>query len=194
MTIRQIEMEMINSVIFDNCCMGELGNQRMVYGSYNGPAKMYFESKKIRHTSFDINNKDGSIKIDLSKPIPKKYFNKFDIVTNAGTSEHITNAQFEVFKNIHDLCKVGGYMIHSIPQKGCWGNHCPHKYTKYFIKKIAQANQYKILFDESILRRGKNYLICGILQKTKMNFVKDSIWLNEIIDCKKYKINTDNYK
>jgi hypothetical protein len=194
MTIRDIEYSMIMDVYFDGCVMGELGNQRLLIEGYAADAKGYFEKKGVKHTSFDLNGKDGSIPVDLSKPIGKQYHNKFDIVTNAGTSEHITNGQIEVFRNIHDMCKIGGYMIHSIPKEGCWKDHCPHKYTWNFIRSLAKSNGYTIKYDEVVKRKGKDYLCCGILEKTQKEFIIEQRWLNEIIDQKNYKINTDNYK
>ena len=51
--------------------------------------------------------------MDLNTDISKQYnwTEKFDLVTNNGTGEHVFN-QYTVYKNTHDLTKVGGYMIH----------------------------------------------------------------------------------
>jgi hypothetical protein len=194
--MRDIEMMMLDMVLESNksYVIGELGNQRLVYKGYDGPAKMYFEDGGYEHHSFDINGKDRSVKLDLSEPLPYKWYEKFDIVTNAGTTEHITDGQIPVFRNIHDMTKIGGYMIHSIPQVGCWKGHCPHRYTKNFIKRLAKSNGYEIIYDASKLRHGTNYLICGILKKTQEEFIVSKDWCFEIERSNDYSLNTDNKK
>ena len=62
--------------------------------------------------------------LDLNEDIQKKYDYKkqFDLTTNHGTSEHVFN-QYMFFKNMHDLTKNKGYMMHGIPIKVNF-NHC----------------------------------------------------------------------
>jgi D-alanine-D-alanine ligase-like ATP-grasp enzyme len=194
MTIRDIELTMINKVIDKCTCMGELGNQSLYVDGKKLCAKDYFSKLGIDHTSFDINGQDGAEEIDLSQPIDSIWHNKFDVVTNAGTTEHITDGQIQSFTNIHNICKIGGYMIHSIPFIGCWKGHCPHRYSKNFIKMLAISNGYGIVYDEVIHRKRNDYLVCGILVKTKDEFIVSDKWLNEIERSKDYKLNSDNKK
>ena len=51
--------------------------------------------------------------MDLNTDISKEYnwTEQSHPVTNNGTGEHVLN-QYTVYKNTHDLTKVGGYMIH----------------------------------------------------------------------------------
>lgn len=172
--------------------MLELGNQMILKENSLKVkaivAKAFFQEKGIHHTSFDINEKDGAIKINLSKPIKESYFNKFDIVTNFGTTEHIEN-QNQVFQNIHNCCKVGGYIIHSLPEDGFWKGHSPYHYNSEFPLYISKDNNYK-LFHLSFDARRKERLINFILQKidnTKFKFTNKGI-----IFSKDYKRNTDN--
>jgi hypothetical protein len=178
--------------------MAELGNQRLVIdgpNGYKGMAKDYFVARGIVHFSFDLNGKDGAIPVDLSKPIDDKWFDSFMIVTNSGTTEHITNGQEEAFRNIHNLCKVGGYMLHSNPTVNCWKNHCPHRYTDRFIRELGEANGYEIIFDDVNLRWGREYNIRGLYKKINNNaFCVSKKWTNEIETTKEYRINTDNLK
>ena len=198
MTIRLAEMEVLETVpVYSNkgIHMAELGNQKLVYQDYYGPAKKYFEGRGINHFSFDLNKKDGAIPIDLSKPVDKKWVGLFDIITNSGTTEHITNSQVEVFTNIHNICKVGGYILHSVPMNGCWKGHSPHKYTKGFIEALCEANGYEVLFNGTTHRWKGEYNILGLCRKVKdQEFVVSESWLNEITTTDKYKRNKDNLK
>ena len=103
----------------------------------------------FNYTSFDLNGKDGSLKVDLSKEIKsEKYKNAFDIVTNSGTSEHVKPfaSQYECFKNVHFCCKAGGIFIHMVPKVGTFHNHSHYYYDKRFFKKLSKLNRYKIIF------------------------------------------------
>jgi len=94
--------------------MLELGNQLMKDGVKKGykTAKQYFKSKGYDHTSIDLNGKDDAIMYDLSKPV--NMIDSFGVVTNLGTSEHVSN-QYNCFLNIHNFCKADGLMIHNCP-------------------------------------------------------------------------------
>ena len=47
---------------------------------------------------FDLNGKNGSIKVDLTK-INTQYNNNYNIITDHGTIEHVED-QYMCFKNI----------------------------------------------------------------------------------------------
>ncbi len=58
------------------------------------------------HTSIDLNGRDRALRLDLSQPLPADLLGRFDLVTNAGTTEHIVTGddfrdQWQVFKSIH---------------------------------------------------------------------------------------------
>jgi hypothetical protein len=136
--------------------MCELGNQhickhcRIPYRT----GKKYFESLGVEHISIDINNKDGALKRDLSKPIDE-WHNYFDIVTNYGTAEHVQNGQYEVFQNIHNFVRVGGAIVSVGPFVGYWKNHCPYHYRDNFFQDLANKNNYKIILNEVRKRGGR---------------------------------------
>ena len=156
--------------------MLELGNQQIKLSGHREVAKYYFEKLGFKHTSFDINGKDGALPVDLSKTIEnKEYYGKFDVVTNSGTSEHIEpyEGQYECFRNIHLCAKVGGIMIHIVPEDGSFHNHCPYYYTIEFFEKLAEYNKYKII-EVSRLYRGKNVLItAGLTKNEDISFCSD---------------------
>jgi len=113
-------------------------------------AKVLYEDLGFEYTSIDIdpNEKDedssSNILMDLNfDKLDKKNFNKFDLVTNYGTSEHIFN-QLNFFKTMHDLTKVGGILISEVPCM--FGiNHGMFKYEPKFFSDLARSNAYEII-------------------------------------------------
>jgi hypothetical protein len=118
-------------------------------------ARQFWEWLGLSYSSIDIDGSPGSIPLDLNYDcIPPHTINKFDLVTNFGTTEHIAN-QLNTFKVIHDLCAVGGIMIHHVPALGLI-NHGLLNYNPRFFTAIAQANRYGIL-SESFYSVGTRY-------------------------------------
>jgi len=160
---------------FEDCFMGELGNQRIRYlenywevvswpgtmhkntpGIIKGSSKYYHISLGVTHDSFDLNGGDGAVTLDLIKPIDKKYRGKYNIVTNFGTSEHCggRDKQYYVFNNIDKFCCHGGLMIHNVPHTGNWPGHGDVWYTIDFFKELAKIYKYDIFALEIQTRRG----------------------------------------
>lgn len=120
-------------------------------------AKDYFEWIGYHHYSIDWHGKNGAYPLDLSKPIKDMFwFERFDILTNFGTVEHVEN-QYECWKNIHNFVKPGGLFIHYLPVK--WPTeHCNYFYDTDFILNLVRSNKYEIILFENQK---------GILSKTK---------------------------
>ena len=110
------------------------------------PAKILYTTKLEvqEHVSFDLNGRWGSLKHNLCNQLPKEFHNRFDIVTNYGTGEHVAN-QYMFFLNMHILSKVGGIMFHSFVVEGSWPDHCNYFYNNTIAKNIASLFNYKIL-------------------------------------------------
>lgn len=110
-------------------------------------AKDFFERLGFSVVSVDIEECFSSIYMDLRKPIPCNFVNKFDVVTNYGTTEHVwpKKYQFQVFKNIHDCLKRGGVFIHTVPGFKSKSSHCRINYGEYFFPMLAKMNNYKII-------------------------------------------------
>lgn len=117
----------------------------------------YLANGAKSYTSVDINAEDGAIPIDLrlndaAKKIQEKSGHQnFDMITNIGTSEHVT-VQRTFWKCVHELCKPGTVIIHWVPQAEKRLDHaaagsCWHPYPEFF-DKLAEANNYKIDFFE----------------------------------------------
>lgn len=126
----------------------ELGNQRFTApGKHDSTADFYKSLGFESYLALDVNTDMGAKVVDLNKPIRGHHYDligKFDLVTNNGTGEHIFN-QDAVFENIHDLCKVGGAMLHILPV-GPWVNHGFFNYNPILFRDLAAANGYEWLF------------------------------------------------
>ena len=107
-------------------------------------AKALYSSLGItEYSSFDINGEIGAIPIDLNLELKdNSLFNKFDIVTDFGTCEHIFNVS-ECYKTIHKITKVNGLII--INQSVFKGNGY-FQFDRSFMEGIAAANNYKIIY------------------------------------------------
>lgn len=160
--------------------MAELGNQFIKFSSFH-LSKNYFISRGVDHISYDWNGKDDSVMLDLGSS-PKQSFPTYDIVTNFGTSEHVYN-QYWCFYHIHQLCKVGGIMIHSIPFKNSWPTHCPFYYEPICFELLAESCGYEILHNRIDKSRGpKKHTVTAVLKKKKnvpfVPLVDNSIFIN----------------
>ena len=151
---------------YDGLVWLELGNQ--INRIRQRPAKYVYRSLGVDHTSIDLNGKNGALPFDLDEPLPEEYTNRFDVVTNYGTIEHINN-QYQAFKTVHDSCKVGGLMIHGFPMKNTYAGHCRYYYPEIFADYLASYTAYEILdctiIDFSVGRR-KNHLLTVGFKKT----------------------------
>lgn len=159
----------------EGCRMLELGNQIMRGSAlpHKGPAKVFFTGLGVFHTSVDKNGKDGSLILDLRKPIN---LGTFDVVTNFGTTEHVTD-QWPVFSNIHNACRIGGLMVHVVPggvhhgkPHGLWG------YEEEFFKALVKKCGYKLLLLKTHSRGEKAKFMhetyCA-LQKVNETFITE---------------------
>jgi SAM-dependent methyltransferase len=127
----------------------ELGCQKDM--RYSIPSKLIYKKLGTNHTSIDLNGKFGSIKLDLSKDLPEKMMNHFDVITDYGTVEHITD-QYKAFKNVHKICAPAGLMIHALPLKSNWKNHGIYEYTPEFFRSLAKICGYEVI-DLEILNK-----------------------------------------
>ena len=153
--------------------------------------KSYLEKIGVSHTSIDLNGKHGSLQKDITGDL--KYLGKFDILTNFGSSEHVAplSTQYKCFKNFHQLCKVGGYMIHYVPPVGKWINHAPAHYYNDFFIQLGKANNYKTIYYEEM---DVSNLISIIFQKQEDNtFMEEKDFPLKYIKWKNNNLYKGNY-
>lgn len=136
----------------DVCVVPEVVEQILKdydFGTYKiGPvdaAGLYAHLGFDQYRCIDANGNNGALVFDLNKDLCEQHhlLGTFDLVTNLGTAEHCFN-QFAVFKNLHDLCKPGGIMIHALPAQGNV-NHGFYGYNPRFFADLAAANGYEIV-------------------------------------------------
>ena len=118
------------------------------FGIRHGKAFNYFRDLGFEVKTIDLGIGQERIgpevlQYDLSKPIVEE-IGEFDFVIDFGTSEHIEN-QYELFKNIHKLCKINGVMIHSNPSPNYGSDHGLYHYTPSFYTQLARICHYKII-------------------------------------------------
>lgn len=109
------------------------------------PGQLYASLGLKHYTSIDASGANGSLTFDLNRDLYQdyRYSETFDLVTNLGTSEHCFN-QYAAFKNLHDLCRPGGLMIHALTAQGNV-NHGFYNYHPRFVADLAAANQYEVV-------------------------------------------------
>lgn len=171
----------------DGLRMCELGNQRIKNSTQKylkdndvppfKTGKEYFSHIGFDHTSIDTNGKDGALPIDLATPMSdNNLIGCFDVITNSGTSEHVLN-QYECFKNIHNLCKKDGLIIHIVPGPNYrnivieTGEIIPHGCYNYpfaFFYELANICKYTVLD----LRMVRN-LVAVALVKRDNDFISE---------------------
>lgn len=163
--------------------MLELGCQNIYDNSfpnvtYGMVAKDYFKAiPGLEHTSWDITGCQCSEKVDLREPVDIKKTGQFDIITDYGTTEHIEGNYYMAQKNIHDLCKMGGYRFHEIPKTGHWIGHGFNYVTIEFFTALAKDNGYEIIELTEHFALGNitdGCLICCVMKKVKdVKFVSE---------------------
>ena len=158
--------------------MLELGDQvvKKKSGLSERTGKEYFTNLGYDHTSVDLNGNRGSLIKDLTKSADfSEWPEYFDILTNSGTTEHVEpfESQYDCFKILHDCVKIGGLMIHLIPDiepltQGHFANHCNYYYSETFFNNLALNCNYTIL-ENTIM----DNLRCVALVKNNNNFWQD---------------------
>jgi hypothetical protein len=109
-------------------------------------AKALYQSIGFKlYQCIDADGVNDALVFDLNQDIQKVYgfSEKFDLVTNHGTTEHCFN-QHACFLNIHNLCDLGGLMVHVLPVQG-YVNHGLFNYNPSFFYNLAAANKYTLI-------------------------------------------------
>ena len=91
-----------------------------------------------------IDVEGDAIRIDLNRgKVPRRLRCAFDLVVNAGTTEHVVN-QDNAFRVMHDLTKVGGVMMHEVPAGGML-THGVVSYNAQFFWLLCRDNSYEVI-------------------------------------------------
>ena len=164
--------------------MLELGDQLIHEKKESRTGKQYFTSKGIDHYSVDLNGLHGSIIKDLTDPSQFiEWHGCFDIITNAGTTEHVEplHKQWEAFSIIHDCLKPNGVFVHILPEvtsrdeNRTWVDHCHYYYSFEFFKKLAKRCNYEIILNQML----EGNIIVALIKKDNNKFL---ISRNELLE------------
>jgi len=147
----------------------ELGNQMMAGGAMGVHAEPFYRKLGCgRYESIDANGA-GTYTHDLNTPLPwvvpgpeRKWFERFDLVTDFGTGEHIFD-QAQVWRTLHDLCAPGGFIAFDRPATG-YDRHCFYLVNACLYQDLAAANGYGIVRLERF-RMPRGVLTRGVFHK-----------------------------
>jgi hypothetical protein len=124
-------------------------------------AKEVYERAGYRYTNIDVDERPGTLRVDLASfniPRPR---GGFDLVVNVGTTEHLASP-VSTFAIMHELCANGGYLYNDVPLFGM-GNHGLINPTPKFWHALIWMNQYKLFCtqvrsaDEASIDQGNFY-------------------------------------
>ncbi len=141
--------------------MLELGNKR--WGKRT-PYKQYFHDNGILHVSVDLNGRDGALPLDLRKPLD---LGEFDVVTNFGTTEHVSD-QEPVWRNIIEAARH--VIVSTTPKPGTYKGHGLLYPKMEFYPELARLNGFEVerLYEEPMK---KGILICArLIRKDRVPF------------------------
>lgn len=141
----------------------ELGDQYITHVAPHYLAKKFYEDLGCgKYVAIDGNGK-GDVTHDLNRPL-KKDIGTFDLVTDFGTGEHIFD-QYQVWKTIHLLTKVGGFIVFDRPTQG-YEIHCFYNVNECLFHDLAAANSYEVReFQRTKTKRGE--LLRGVFRKKR---------------------------
>ena len=119
-------------------------------------AKLFYNVifENTSYAAIDLRGTSSALKLDLNNQLD--ITEQFDLVTNLGTAEHVFN-QYHFFKNMHDLTKPGGLMLHTLPNQGGY-DHGFYNYHPKFCFDLCEANNYSplsVVFTEGSGKTGK---------------------------------------
>lgn len=130
----------------------DLGNQKFKTAPGSGMDRIQSAGSVYRflgvgeYVCIDRNGRDGALPFDLSKPIEDEALHqRFDVVCNFGTSEHVKDDQRQCFANVHRLTKPNGLMVHCLPHVGTCRHHGYWKYDAAFFRLLAERLGYEVV-------------------------------------------------
>jgi len=91
----------------------------------------------------DYSEYEGAdIIMDLNTELPEQYVEKFDVVINGGTLEHVFDVR-TAMNNITNLVKPGGFIFHSVPCAG-WVDHGFYSFSPTFFLDYYSSKEFDI--------------------------------------------------
>jgi hypothetical protein len=104
----------------------------------------FWESLGFSYNAVEYSGHRGVTSLDLNRDrVPYRLRSSFDLVINAGTTEHVVN-QDNAFRVMHDLARVGGVMMHEVPAGGML-THGVFSYNPQFFWLLCRDNGYEVI-------------------------------------------------
>jgi hypothetical protein len=104
----------------------------------------FWEALGFSYDAVEYGGHRGVTSLDLNRDqVPYRLRASFDLVVNAGTTEHVVN-QDNAFRVMHDLAKVGGVMMHEVPAGGML-THGVVSYNPQFFWLLCRDNNYEVM-------------------------------------------------
>ena len=153
----------------------EFGNKKNRTGTYR---EFYRANGCTHYVSIDWNGRDGALALDCNEPLDLP--SQFDVVTNFGFSEHVSN-QPAFWQNHHEVCTIGGIMCGVTPCPGYWPTHGILQPHIDFYWDLAEANGYApegIWINED---RGRPTVCYRMRKMREAEFVMPEGWETTII-------------
>ena len=107
-------------------------------------SQAFWESLGFSYSAVEYGGHRGVTSLDLNRDsVPPSLQQSFDLVVNAGTTEHVVN-QDNAFRVMHDLAKVHGVMMHELPGGGMM-THGVVSYNVQFFWLLCRDNNYDVI-------------------------------------------------
>lgn len=177
MAVNKKTFNLCENYFKSNIKIAELGVQYVMGEEWGEYGPLYFKDifPNLDLTSFDITGENNSTFLNLSSPLPNDYKNKYDLITNFGTTEHVQD-QYICWKNIFNMLKYNGIVINEIPKKNNWSNHCKYYFDEDTFKTMS--DDFEIIDIQDIPYDGNGDLIYCVIKKIHQDKFK----------CKKQKL------
>jgi len=125
-------------------------------------------------STLDYFDPKADIRHDLNKPISKRYQNKFKVLFDMGSIEHVFDTR-QCLENYFKMIKKNGLFVLVTGINGYYG-HGIHVFSPEALKEALKLNGFKIIYSQYATSTGrkmdhvdtkKNMLIWIVARKTK---------------------------
>lgn len=151
----------------------DLGSQDVQVGRQEEwtSARSLVERLGLTYDCIDKDGRHGAMVLDINTCTQADVGYRYNVVANYGTTEHCFD-QANCFRLVHDLCLVGGLMIHDVPAGGGIEILRREELAFYFcsvglFRDLAEANGYEQVRLEIYGRASEpnGYSISAVLRK-----------------------------
>ena len=77
---------------------------------------------------------------------------------------------------MHEMCRTGGMMLHSLPTSGHWLGHDRHYYPEDFFLKLVESCNYTFILPLKHQSREKHDMLFVAFRKPKASFLPEKIF------------------